>query len=253
MSNAYDNDYYGTLDVTAYDQFGNEIEDATVSYEEAYDTKKGVDHMVDGLNGNVVPLNAGGFTVDSQTGVYTAWGDKGGSNGIKIEVSKDDVVKSKTQNISVQAISDSIWNDGVDEEEATLSYAVELSNSSIDAAGMLLDKPASATAMLVAKQGGKFVGYVRQDVNGDVIVGDNASAATGSSINIKNDSKISNIRAGVKYGNKYSVTGDIYDSAKNITTAKEDLIAEMVADMQNNEQLTRIIYKFYTAIKYKCE
>ena len=38
-------------------------------------------------------------------------------------------------------------------------------------------------------------------------------------------------------------------SVDNLAT-KEDLINEMVESMQNNENLTRLMYKFYTSVKY---
>ena len=228
MSNAYDEDYYGEIEVTAYDNNGREITDFNGTYDVANaDTKSGEADIIEGLDGTVLDFDTtgdGGFQVLglNESAIYTAYGSKGGTRTVNVEISKDDKVITRPVNIKVTPIANTIWNDGLEMADANLTYSVEIADSTLDATD---DKAAAGQAAtvvrLAAKYGSAFVGYVRDtDSDGDgnsdaYIVGTNAVSTTSSAINVSATTQLSDVCLGIKYGSLYSQDGALYNFAVN--------------------------------------
>ena len=187
MSNAIDDDYYGTVTVVAKDTNGNKLTagtDYVASIEIVNeDTKSGNAHDIDdNITAQLIAATSSGFRLGATDSAgttlaancYTAWNDKGGSQNIKVSVSQNDIVKESTKSVTVNAIAASVWNDNIDETTAKLTYAVELEDTTL-----LEGTDDLTTARLAATYGGKFVGYVRQKNDGTVTVG-NERGQTGT-------------------------------------------------------------------------
>ena len=197
LSNAYDEEYYGEVKVTAYDTNGNKITGLTPVFEIVNkDTKEGTSHDIDAnVSAGLIQTAQSGFqmgTTRTMAGLtnltaaqYSAWNDQGGTQNIKVSVSQDDILKEKTVGVSVNAIPAAIWRDGVDESSAKLTYAVDLVSSTLTEGSTT----ESTEARLAASYSGRFVGYVRQ----------NTTAAAGNQVTVGTSVAATETSKGVEY------------------------------------------------------
>lgn len=183
MSNAIDEDYYGTLTVTGKYSDGTTSTISSSDYtSEVADAEKN-----NKLSNNL--LKAMGETQDEHTATtargaepfmvngayYSAGGAQGKTYTINVSTTNEDnkEVKAGTT-VKVSDLSESAWKLGGD--GAAMEYSVELSN------GNALDVSATTTytvARLAAYANKLFAGYVRQDEAGNVVIGTSTDATEG--------------------------------------------------------------------------
>lgn len=145
MSNAFDDDYYGTVTVKAYSSSG-ELLGSDIDYVE----------VDSNLADNKEPI-----TFDDNTGIYKAAGASAGTHTIKITA----YGLTKSVNVSVQDVLTNIkrTNSYGNNSGLKLSYKVELTNKELVLADRTADSKLSTTARLYAVYGSSFVGYVKGD------------------------------------------------------------------------------------------
>lgn len=161
ITNAIDEDYSGSVTVKAYDTNGTDItenDDVLITYETVNKETKEA-QTVDGVS---ALTGATGFLTNESSGKYTAYGAKGGQQTIEVNVSQNDIVKTKKVNITVKELPNTAWDiaANADQTGAKVTYAIELDKTSIDEKNLNTTKGV-ATARLKAMIGSDFAGYVR--------------------------------------------------------------------------------------------
>ncbi len=193
ITNAIDDDYYGTLTVKAYDSNDTDItDDCVVAYETVNKDKK-ENLIVESLIGEFTGTEPTGFYTDEATGYYYARGAQKGSQNIRVSVSQNDIVKEKTVGITVRELPEKAWNitDNLGETGAKITYAIELDKTTIDEKNMNTTKGV-ANARLKAMIGSDFAGYVRQDTSGILPVVTIGTGFTGTEVVSGTKASVSN-------------------------------------------------------------
>ena len=174
MSNAYDEEYFGTVTVKAVDAAGNEVPsteytslEVKIGGDKDYSESKYID--------SYAPVKQG---FDLTGTKYTAYGAKAGSYPIKaVLTKKDGKTVERTLNVSVTALPKDAY--GVDDKDVKPTYSIELTKSTLDVAD---PNNNSAKARVYATVGGMFAGYVRNheitDPSGSYFLGEVGSPIT---------------------------------------------------------------------------
>lgn len=182
MSNAIDDEYYGTLTVTGKYSDGttSKISDYTSEVADAEKNNKLSNNLLKAMGETqdeataTIARGAKPFTVNGA--YYTAGGAQGKTYTINVATTNEDnkEVKAGTT-VKVSDLSESAWKLGGD--GAAMEYSVELSN------GNALDVSSSSktytVARLAAYANKLFAGYVRQDETGKVVIGTSSDATDG--------------------------------------------------------------------------
>lgn len=182
MSNAIDEEYYGTLTVTGKYSDGttSTISDYTSEVADAEKNNKLSNNLLKAMGETqeaataTIARGAMPFTVDGA--YYYARGAQGKTYTINVATTNEDnkEVKAGTT-VKVSDLSESAWKLGGD--GAAMEYSVELTN------GNALDVSNSSktytVARLAAYANKLFAGYVRQDKNGKVVIGTSSDATIG--------------------------------------------------------------------------
>ncbi len=171
MSNAYDVDYKGEVELKCFDRAGNEVAAEAADYTVSPDEVKIADKITGEFDQDV---NCNGFNFNEATGVYTAWGAKGGTYTISVVPTVGDKkLSTKKVSITVQALPENVWNsDGIVNGTTTsvapvdAAYQIELSSTSVGLVDSVKGENKNMRARLYATVNGKFAGYVRGGLTG---------------------------------------------------------------------------------------
>ena len=193
MSNAYDVDYKGKVELKCFDRAGNEVAAEAADYTVSPDEVK----IADKITGEFDQAgNCNGFNFNEATGVYTAWGAKGGTYTISVVPTVGDKkLSTKKVSITVQALPENVWNSdgvvgvgGAAVAPVDAAYQIELSSASVGLVNSAKGETKNMRARLYATVNGKFAGYVRgglaggagtvsQDINKDGLADYRASVS----------------------------------------------------------------------------
>ena len=166
ITNAIDDEYSGSITVTAYDAENNKItKNISTSFELVNKENKAgkVEPKLKALF-EANPALAKGFQLSETAGTYTAYGAVGEAQNVKVKVSQNDIVKEVPVSITIDALPDTAWNVDANATatKPNITYAIDLKDSSIDEASTTTTTVAKLKAMI----GSSFAGYVR-DVAAD--------------------------------------------------------------------------------------
>ncbi len=225
MSNAIDEEYYGTLTVTGKYSDGttspisplkytSEVADADKNNKLSNNLLKAMNETQDEHTATTA-RGADAFTVNGA--YYRAWGAQGKTYTINVATTNEDnkEVKAGTT-VKVSDLSESAWK--LDGDGAAMEYSVELTN------GNALDVSNSSKtytgARLAAYANKLFAGYVRQSSDGTVAIGTSAGSTEGE----KGTNAEAYIMAPGETGSNYikvtaTETGDTVDAIEFNTTA----------------------------------
>ena len=251
LTNAADKDYYAVSSAYAVDTNGLVMTgvDGTDRASWTYEVTSGDTDANDNDNNNdAIAVNgeASGFHKDETQATnalggtdagydyvkYTAYQSNGGKKVIKATASVGDKDKSKSVTINVEKLGAAIWNNGTTaSQEQEVTYTAELTRATVlsDASALLDEAKNGTQARLGAYVGSKFVGYVRTDKTGAMVIGTpdtksglamggsavgangtyNASTDSAVKVKLNNAIKKGTLAFGLKYGSKYT-TNSIY-------------------------------------------